>query len=180
MNNFVPRDRQERIEFQIAKGRAFLWVAIATTILIALCAAWVSGENRLLASIGIAFVAFVCAFGISKIISTQPALVLDSNGLLISRNVGPAGLVNWRDISSFKLERYGSDQLLVVKVSNPDKYQDRGSLSYKFLQKIGAGMFGSPICISTKFIADSPAHIIEAVESERIKYVAQPIIQADR
>ena len=173
MNDLMQQgDCQERVEFQIAKGKVYFLMAIAMAVLIALGAAWLYGENRFLASVGIAFIAFVSAFGIAKIINTQPALVLDLNGILISRSVGPAGLVKWQDILALKLERYGSDQLLVVEVSNPDEYKCRGSVSYRFLQKIGAEIFGSPICISTKFIADSPAHIINAMQSQRIKYLA--------
>lgn len=101
--------------------------------------------------IGLASTLFfgICAiFIIKKLLTTQQGLIIDENGIIDYSNATSIGLIEWNDITGFKIIEIASTKILIVKTSQPEKYIKKATNGIsKRAMKANHKMYGSPLSI---------------------------------
>ncbi|HEY8976534.1 MAG TPA: STM3941 family protein [Burkholderiaceae bacterium] len=109
-------------------------------------------DSTLVRGTGLLAVGFfgLCAlFGVRKLFERKPGLVLDSTGILDNTSGIAAGLVPWPEVVGFDIFQLHGARSLVVKVTDPDKYANRGGAIRRALNKANVVLCGSPIAITS-------------------------------
>ncbi|HHN93129.1 MAG TPA: hypothetical protein ENK17_00010 [Anaerolineae bacterium] len=87
-----------------------------------------------------------------RLFSSKPGLIVDSNGIELFA-IGPSTFIPWTDVAGFsKIELHGQE-MLVVRLHDPQKYIDLGGLFRRSMSAISQKMIGSPFAISSSFLA---------------------------
>lgn len=89
------------------------------------------------------------AYGIAKSRDKKPGLTLSSAGMVDNSSAVAAGFIPWSEVTGLDTFQIQSQRMLVVHVTNPGKYIERGSALKRALNRANAGMCGSPIVISS-------------------------------
>jgi hypothetical protein len=82
--------------------------------------------------------------GLIKLLDKKPTLQFTKMGLMVSE-----GLIPWPDILGTEIYESRGQRMLVVKVTNPDRYIETGSPLKRWAKKASFNMCGSPIAISS-------------------------------
>jgi hypothetical protein len=102
-----------------------------------------------LGAAGALFGAAGVVYGIAKSRDKKPGLILDSEGMVDNSSAVAAGFIPWSEVTSLDIFQIQSQRMLVVHVTDPGKYIERGSALKRALNRANAGMCGSPIVISS-------------------------------
>ena len=97
----------------------------------------------------IVFFGLCGVLGARKMFDRKPGLVLSSAGILDNSSGVSAGLIPWSEIVGFSIFEMQNQKMLIVKVSNPEKYIERGGSLRRALNKANFKMCGSPIAITS-------------------------------
>ena len=103
-------------------------------------------------SIGAASIAFfgLCGvFGVKKMFDKKPGLVLSAVGIFDNSSGVSAGLIPWSEIVGFDIYEVQKQKMLIVKVTNPEKYVEVGGSMKRALNRVNFKMCGSPIAITS-------------------------------
>jgi hypothetical protein len=94
------------------------------------------------------FFSTLCAIlALKRLFDGRPGLIVDSLGLV--DNSGRNGRIAWEEIVGFRVvEIVPKQRILVVDVTDPQKYIRCGGPLRQVMQKVGAQFTGSPINIS--------------------------------
>jgi hypothetical protein len=88
--------------------------------------------------------------GLIKLFDKKPGLQFTKTGVIDNTCSGSAGLIPWSDILGTEIYDEPSGQrMLVVKVTNPDRYIETGGSLQRSAKKANLYMCGSPIKISS-------------------------------
>jgi hypothetical protein len=101
--------------------------------------------------LGVAAVLFFGACGvyaIAKIFDRKPGLVLGPTGIVDNSSAVAAGFIPWSEVTDVRIYQLGVQRMLVVKVSDPEKYIGRGTPLKRALNRANTHMCGSPVVIS--------------------------------
>lgn len=101
-------------------------------------------------TIGIAGVVFfsACAlFGIVKYFDKNPGLVLGATGFVDNASGVAAGYVPWTEVTQVKTFQVARQRMLIVVVSDPERYIRRGNPFKQAINRMNFNMCGSPITI---------------------------------
>lgn len=99
--------------------------------------------------LSIVFFGLCGAFGVKKMFDSNPGLVLNSAGIFDNSSGVAAGLVPWSEITGFSVFEVQRQKMLIVGVTNPEKYVERGGSLKRILNRANFKMCGSPIAISS-------------------------------
>lgn len=99
--------------------------------------------------VSILFFGLCGVYGFRKMFDSRPGLVLSSAGILDNSSGISAGLIPWSEIVGFAIYEVQQQKMLIVKVSNPEKYIQRGNFLKRALNRTNFKMCGSPIAISS-------------------------------
>jgi hypothetical protein len=86
---------------------------------------------------------------VRKLFDNKPGLVLNTKGLQDNSSGVAAGFIPWPEIEAFKLYEVFGQRMLVVMVTEPQKYVARGGAIRKRLNVANMRMCGSPVVISS-------------------------------
>lgn len=157
-------DSNERI---IALSRAKLTLTIAGALLFVAAGAWfllASDDGSLVTTLdrfvppafvhGLGFVAMLfgaagVAYGIAKSRDRKPGLILNARGIVDNSSAVAAGFIPWSEVTGVETYRVSSQRMLVIRVSDPAKYVERGGAVKRSLNRANARMCGSPVVISS-------------------------------
>ncbi|MDR2213783.1 MAG: hypothetical protein LBE21_09200 [Pseudomonadales bacterium] len=122
----------------------------------------------------ISIIFFGACFGaaLKKLIDKTPGLVLDSSGLHDNSSGISAGFVPWSDITGFGVWELDGQQILVVKVLDPQKYIARGGLIGRQLKRANLKLTGSSVTISATALKIDFAELSSLCEAYLLKYGA--------
>lgn len=108
--------------------------------------------------------------GVGELFNREPGLVLNGSGLLDNSSSGSVGLVPWSDIVDVGTFRIRNQEMVVVKVRNPQEYVRRGSTIRQALNKANQNLCGSPIAIVPGKLGMHTPELLSLVERYRQKY----------
>jgi hypothetical protein len=100
--------------------------------------------------IGFAFFGLAGVFMLKKVTDKKPGLTINAKGIVENTNGISIQMVEWKDITSIDSIDVAGQQLIVVKVKNPEKYVDKASNNaQKRLLRLNVKQYGTPIFITT-------------------------------
>lgn len=88
-------------------------------------------------------------YGIRKSFDRKPGLTLSPAGLVDNSSAVAAGFIPWSEVTGLGTFEIQGQKMLVVHVTDPARYIERGSALKRALNRANAGMCGSPIVISS-------------------------------
>jgi len=136
----------------VAAGMGFLLAGEDSSLLTELgrfASTWV------VRGLGLATVLFFGGCGIyaiCKLRDPRPGLTLSAAGLVDNSSAAAAGFVPWSEVDDVDVFRIQRQRMLVIHVTDPAKYIERGNAMRRALNRANAGMCGSPIVISSNAI----------------------------
>jgi hypothetical protein len=124
---------------------------------------------------GLGFAAIV-VFGIlalfffRKLFNKEPGLILNSSGIVDNASAASAGFIPWADVLGSEVFEMQKQKMLVVMVTDPEKYVGRGNAIKQKLNKANYNMVGSPITISASTLKTNFSELRSLFEEYQRKY----------
>lgn len=109
-------------------------------------------------------------FWIKKLVDKKPGLIFNAEGIVDNAGGAEAGLIPWNEIEGYQIFEISGTKMLMVMVSDPQKYVARGNTLKRKLNAANLNMAGSPISITSKTLATSFDDLVSLFESYHIKY----------
>lgn len=155
-------DNDNRVDIKLSRSKLFL-ILVGAFFFILIGGLFIYDPQRFMSSfirsqvilyvIGIASICYFGAcllYGLYKFTDSNIGIRLDSVGLYDNSSAASIGLIRWQDITGFRIEKIQSTQILIVLISDNDKYVNNASnFLVKFLLKMSIKMYGSPIAITS-------------------------------
>lgn len=114
-----------------------------------------------------------CAlYGVRKMFDRKPGLVLNSDGIVDNASAVAAGFIPWSEVVGAGVFEIQKQKMLVVGVSDPEKYIARGGALKRALNKANTGMTGSPVSISSTSLQTDFDELVSLFDRYLQKYVA--------
>jgi hypothetical protein len=109
---------------------------------------------------GILFFGLSVFILVKKLISKNVALIISDKGIIDNASVATVGLIPWNDIVEIATTKVMKQELLTLKVRNPEEYiaRQRNFLLRKTMQ-MNFKNYGSPIQISANNLKSSISEI---------------------
>jgi len=100
------------------------------------------------------FFGLCLVFAVVKLISHQPALIMNSSGFMDNTSALGGYTVRWDEvesiyISSMRTSLFSAQRFLSVRLKRPEEFLSRQSAFKARLMKANVGLVGAPINIST-------------------------------
>ena len=83
-----------------------------------------------------------------------------------------AGLLPWSEITGAEVVQIQRQKLLVIKVTDPERYIERGNRLKRALNRANHRMVGSPITVSSSALQISFAELVSLFEQYHEKFGA--------
>lgn len=161
MKKIEIEDDKQSIEIRLSRLKLFLAI-IGSFLFVLIGCSFINdpqGWNRNPAVVYVVGIACVCFFGMCllyglyKLTDTNVGLRLDSEGLYDNSNAVSLGLIRWQDITGIETVQVGSTKMLVISISNDEKYINNASNFFvKRLAKMNKKSYGSPVVISSVWL----------------------------
>lgn len=140
--------------------------------------AWIESQRRfnsplLVHGIGIASIVFfgLCGvIGIEKFLDKKPGLILSSAGIVDNSSGVSAGLIPWSEIQGFGIFEIQKQQMLVIKLADPEKYIQAGGSMKRAINRMNLKMCGSPVAISSNSLKIGFSELVSLCNSYHAKY----------
>jgi len=84
---------------------------------------------------------------VRKLFDKRPGLVLNSSGVFDNASGASAGLILWPEVVGYEVLEIQKQRMLIVQVSDPQKYLDRGGALRRALNRANYRMAGGPVSI---------------------------------
>lgn len=104
-------------------------------------------------ALGVLAIIFFGGLGIflfKKLFDKKPGLVFNDSGIVDNASAVAAGFIPWSEVTGSHIFEMAQQQMLIIMVSDPQKYVDRGNPLKRKLNQANYNMCGSPIAISSK------------------------------
>lgn len=98
--------------------------------------------------LSIAVFGILALFFFKTFFDTEPGLVFNSSGIVDNASAASAGFIPWSEVLGSQVFEMQRQKMLVIIVTDPQKYVDRGSALKRKLNQANFNMVGSPISIS--------------------------------
>ena len=110
------------------------------------------------------------AMMVSRLLSKKPGMILNSDGITDNASSAAAGFIPWSDVTGIQVFEMSGQKMLVVHVTDPHKYLDRGNAVKRKLNSANLNMCGSPISISANTLKADFSELISTFEHYLKKY----------
>jgi hypothetical protein len=170
------------IEIQLSKTKLILTFLGSTLFVILAIILVKNPENfrgnesitRLVGILGICFFGLIMLTIPRKLFDKKPGLILDENGIIDNSSMKGFGTILWKDIISIRRIKVSrSTNLLLIFVSNPEKYFGNPNFFIQYLRKLGMKTYGTPISISSNALKCNFTEL-EGLISERLEKQETP------
>lgn len=121
-------------------------------------------------------IAAIAAFGLlgffltKKIFDRKPGLVFNAEGLVDNAGANAPGLIPWDEIEGYHILEISGQKMLIVMVTDPQKYIARGNALKRKLNAANFNMAGSPISITTRTLRADLNQLIFLFNRYHTKY----------
>ena len=120
--------------------------------------------------VAVAFFGLCGVVGIKKLFTKKPGLVFNSSGIVDNASGVSAGLIPWTEIIGAEVFEIQKQDILVIKVTDPQKFVDRGGLLKRVFNKANYKMCGSPIAISSNTLKMDFSELLSLFSQYQRKY----------
>jgi hypothetical protein len=103
---------------------------------------------RALGLLSIVIFGMLALFFFKKLFDKKPGLVFNNSGIVDNASAVPAGFIPWSEITGYDIFEMPQQKMLIIRVTDPEKYVDRGNAVQRKLNQANYKMCGSPITIS--------------------------------
>ena len=124
-------------------------------------------------ALGVLSIVFFGSLGIFLVKSffdKKPGLILNSDGILDNASGLSESFVPWSEVTGFDIFEMHRQKMLIVLVTDPKKYANRGNFLKRALNKANANMSGSPIYISSNSLQIGFPELVATFEKYFKKY----------
>jgi len=109
-------------------------------------------------------------FTVKKLFDRKPGLIFNSEGVVDNASVASPGLIPWPEIEGMRVFELSGQKMLIVLVTDPQKYARNGNPLKRMLNRANANMSGSPIYISANSLDIGFPELISLFEKYLQKY----------
>lgn len=127
---------------------------------------------RVLGLAAMLFGAAGVVYGVRKSFDRAPGLTLTPAGFVDNSSAVAAGFVPWSEVTAVDTFQVQSQRMLVVHVTDPGRYIERGGALRRSLNRANAGLCGSPIVISSNALRIPFGELHAVVASYAARYGA--------
>ena len=109
-------------------------------------------------------------FFFKKLFDKKPGLVFNNSGIVDNASAVAAGFIPWSEITGYDIFEMPQQKMLIVMVSDPQKYVERGNAVKQKLNQANFKMCGSPISISANALKINFADLLALFDEYQRKY----------
>ena len=109
-------------------------------------------------------------YAVRKLFDRKPGLIFSRAGIQDNSSAVSAGLVPWNEIVGAETIEIQRQKLLIIKVTDPERYIERGSSLRRALNRANHRMVGSPITISSTGLRISFAELVALFQQYHEKF----------
>ena len=109
-------------------------------------------------------------FFFKKLFDKKPGLVFNNSGIVDNASAVSAGFIPWSEVVGSEIFQMQRQKMLVIMVTDPQKYADRGTPLKRTLNKANYKMCGSPIIISSSALKISFSELLTIFNQYQRKY----------
>jgi len=120
--------------------------------------------------LSILFFGFCGVVAVRKMFDKKPGLVLNSSGVFDNASGASAGLIPWSDVVGSGVIEIQGQKMLIIQVSDPNKYIDRGGAMRRVLNRASYKMGGHPVAIPSNTLKIDFPELVALFDEYRRKY----------
>jgi hypothetical protein len=120
--------------------------------------------------LSIVFFGGVGVFIVKKLFDIKPGLIFNREGIIDNASVASPGFIPWSEITGIDIFEINGQKMLIVMLTDPQKYADRGNFLIRKLNNANAKMSGSPIYISANTLKIAFPQLVSLFEQYHQKY----------
>lgn len=105
-----------------------------------------------------------------KIFDGKPGLIIDEEGIVDNSSGVAAGRIPWDEINGFAVVGNGRQRFVVIDVTDPQRYVNRGGSLKRMLNAANLRLMGSPINISSNSLNVSFDELLQLLTTAIEKY----------
>lgn len=128
------------------------------------------GYARGLGAAAVLFFGGCAVVAVRKMLDKRPGLVLNSEGVVDNASGVSAGLIPWAEVLGTDVFEMQKQKMLIVMVSDPEKYIARGGALRQTMNRANFKMVGSPVAIPSNTLRISFPELVSLFERYREKY----------
>ena len=113
---------------------------------------------------------FLGVVAVRKLFDKKPGLVLDSSGLFDNASGASAGLIPWPEIAGSEVIEIQGQKMLIIHVSDPQKYLGRGGPLKRALSRASYKMGGGAVAIPSNTLKIDFRDLVALIDQYRRKY----------
>lgn len=106
----------------------------------------------------------------TMLLSKEPGLIINSNGIIDNTTGVAAGKIPWDNIARAYVTKYRSVRFLTIEVFDVEQYLEQGNIFSRIFKWFNHTFFHSPIHISAGLIDIGFEELIETIERYHKKY----------
>ncbi|HEV2764159.1 MAG TPA: STM3941 family protein [Pyrinomonadaceae bacterium] len=125
---------------------------------------------RVLGLLSIVFFGICGLFAFKKLFDKKPGLVFNNFGIVDNASGVAAGLIPWSEVVGSEVFEIQKQKMLIIKVSDPQKYIERGGALRRTLNKANYKMCGSPIAIPSNALKINFSELLSLFNQYQRKY----------
>ncbi|MBD8019161.1 STM3941 family protein [Kaistella pullorum] len=104
--------------------------------------------------------------GIKRLIKSEIALIIDSNGLNVNPKKSLTEYIKWRDINGFEEIKIQSTRIVIIGVKNPEYWLDKETSGFRRkLMQFNISNYNSPFNIAASGLDISSDKLIETLNN---------------
>lgn len=113
---------------------------------------------------------FLGVIAVRKMFDKKPGLILSSSGVFDNASGASAGLIPWSEIVGFEVIEIQKQKMLLIHVSDPRKYTDRGGPLRRALNRASYKMGGAAVSIPSNTLKIGFGDLVSLFEQYLRKY----------
>ncbi|WP_281235268.1 STM3941 family protein [Flavobacterium gelatinilyticum] len=118
----------------------------------------------------VSFFGLCLLFILFKILDKKPALIINENGITDNSNYSSVGLIAWSKIKGIRTQQVMSTKFLLIDVSDPKEFIDKGSRLKASFMKANLKMHGTPVLITSNTLNYNFSDLEKLLHEEWNKY----------
>ena len=109
-------------------------------------------------------------FAFRKLFDKRPGLVFNDSGIVDNASAVSAGFIPWSEVVGSHIFEMQRQKMLIVMVTDPQKYVDRGNALKRKLNQANYKMCGSPVAISSNALKINFSELRSLFDEYQQKY----------
>lgn len=170
---------EQSVQIPLSKT-SFVWLLVGALAFVVLGIwFWFVGDAEALPGMGIgplawrvtgiilsAFFSLVALYALFRLVDNRSGLVVGPEGLTDHSRAFSVGRLEWGEIKGFEITPLKSQQIVIVKLADPDRYidSDQGNWFQRWRAKINHALYDSPVQLSTQTLQIEFDDLVELLE----------------